>query len=104
MGITEARRRLRELGVSAPWPLLQNGIHPVTGTGYVTISCQGRRVQAWVREEPELAGKAVMFGYLVIDSADARKIEHTANPVPSFVQAIDGEVRFVVRVREILLS
>lgn len=96
------RDKLLTMGIAGSFAIVRNEVNPRIGNGDILLQFGERQLLAWVREEPEAAGKEKISGFLVVDSIDA-VISTEDKDVRPFLRQPGGKtVQFVARVLEIL--
>ncbi len=99
----EPKRRLRERGLLASWPVLSNQLDKY-GSGFLTIKYREKTMTIWVREVPEFASKAEVPGYLIIRSTNASALSKPGQPDGCIEPLKNAEVRFLAKIIEVLMA
>ena len=101
--LDEPKRRLRERGLLASWPVLSGQVDRY-GTGYLTIKYREKALAVWVREVPEFLSKQEVPGYLILRSRDSSELSKSGQP-DRYISAVENaEVRFLANVIEVLAA
>ena len=101
--LDEPKRRLRDRGLLASWPVLSGQVDKY-GSGCLTIKYREKALAVWVREVPEFLSKQEVPGYLILRSRDASGLSKSGQP-DRYIRALENaEVRFLANVIEVLAA